>query len=324
MLELIKGERELSFNHWRYKILHWCFGVNPDSPENSALPRFLYTHYCPLFHLTNLIAIFSPIILVIKLLTVLFCGIGKGVQHLFDAAITKAEAREQQDKKDNPIKYEKGHISDWIVRQMKYGELTADRLYFSNYWMIYGPSCEMPEEEAENYFNGIKNGIIKKKERSEKRRAEMQKRIVFWVNFSRGLLKWAMNGIYIALVCWMVYLGWTFSASIASFFGSIFSVDSFWFVMTCAKFGILGAVVAVVLLGVPYFIWKHTPTKVGEVVKTGTKKAVPALDLTTKVIVAPFVWLGKGIVSCVEFVRTFYEESCPPIKIVKDEEVLPE
>lgn len=72
ILEAIKGEKKMSFHHWRYRLLHWAFGEKADTPEQSGLPRFLYTHYCPLFHLTNLIAIFAPAILFVKLVCVVF------------------------------------------------------------------------------------------------------------------------------------------------------------------------------------------------------------------------------------------------------------
>src|SRR5690348_8046854 len=68
-----KEERRLSLKHWRYRLLHWCFNVEPNPGSNiTILPKFLYTHYCPLFHLTNLIAILLPFIILIKILVQLF------------------------------------------------------------------------------------------------------------------------------------------------------------------------------------------------------------------------------------------------------------
>lgn len=65
---ILQRRKKLSLNHWRYRLLHWCFNVKADNntPFSNNLPRCLYTHYCPLFHLTNLIAIFCPIILIVK------------------------------------------------------------------------------------------------------------------------------------------------------------------------------------------------------------------------------------------------------------------
>ena len=32
ILDSIKEERKLSFNHWRYRILHWAFNAEPPDP----------------------------------------------------------------------------------------------------------------------------------------------------------------------------------------------------------------------------------------------------------------------------------------------------
>lgn len=68
ILESIKRDRKLSFNHWRYRLLHWTFETNP---SDSNLPNFLYTKYCPLFHLTNLLVIFFPLIVFAKIVVFL-------------------------------------------------------------------------------------------------------------------------------------------------------------------------------------------------------------------------------------------------------------
>ena len=36
----------------------------------NGIPTFLYTHYCPLFHLTNLIVLLSPLILFFRVVLV--------------------------------------------------------------------------------------------------------------------------------------------------------------------------------------------------------------------------------------------------------------
>jgi hypothetical protein len=74
IFDAIHAERKMSLTHWRYRLLHWVFNVDSDQvwkddsgKFHSKLPNYLYSHYCPLFHLTNLIALFSPIILVVKI-----------------------------------------------------------------------------------------------------------------------------------------------------------------------------------------------------------------------------------------------------------------
>lgn len=80
ILARIKGERKLSFNSFRYRILHWSFFLHwpfakaPKTPAESPLPNFLYTHYCPLFHLTNLL-VFPGIFLTIPMHLAAFVGV---------------------------------------------------------------------------------------------------------------------------------------------------------------------------------------------------------------------------------------------------------
>ena len=66
-IKALKKERKLSMNHWRYRLLHTTFWCNPKTPAESPLPNFLYTHYCPLFHCTNLLLLFLPITMVVWL-----------------------------------------------------------------------------------------------------------------------------------------------------------------------------------------------------------------------------------------------------------------
>lgn len=110
IMDSIKGTRKLSYNHWRYRLLHWCFNIqNPPTDLNrTELPKFLYTHYCPLFHLTNLIAIFSPIILFIKIACVIVGATIAGIKampwnRLFDFISNLMDKlRYSRDEKEQP------------------------------------------------------------------------------------------------------------------------------------------------------------------------------------------------------------------------------
>lgn len=78
LFNLIKKERKLSFDNWRYRLLHWYNGISPETPEDSTLPRYLYTHYCPLFHLTNMLLVLFPFAYSCVLLYKLFVKILQG------------------------------------------------------------------------------------------------------------------------------------------------------------------------------------------------------------------------------------------------------
>ena len=68
------GPMQISSDHWRYRLLHW---YSPNKDEN---PDCLYTHYCPLFHLTNLLALVFPfcwlMVKLFRLIEIIIFGIG--------------------------------------------------------------------------------------------------------------------------------------------------------------------------------------------------------------------------------------------------------
>ena len=66
ILDSIKGQRKLSFDCWRYRLLHWCFNVeNPDVQffQRTGLPKFLYSckYYRKVFALYLLQELYIPI-----------------------------------------------------------------------------------------------------------------------------------------------------------------------------------------------------------------------------------------------------------------------
>src|SRR5205814_97384 len=69
LIDYVKADRRMSVDHWRFRLLYWCFNVAPGTPpDRSGLPMFMFRHYCPLFHLTNLIAVLSPLIFALRII----------------------------------------------------------------------------------------------------------------------------------------------------------------------------------------------------------------------------------------------------------------
>lgn len=56
-------DMKLPYDHWRFRVLHWFHKIQPESPEDSRLPEYLYKNYCPLFHITNGIVLIAPVIM---------------------------------------------------------------------------------------------------------------------------------------------------------------------------------------------------------------------------------------------------------------------
>jgi hypothetical protein len=70
----LKAPRQMTLQHWRFRLLHFTFGINPSTAEDSKLPGFLYTHYCPLFHVTNAMLLALPLTLCLRLVISLTRG----------------------------------------------------------------------------------------------------------------------------------------------------------------------------------------------------------------------------------------------------------
>lgn len=322
-LESIKGERKLSLNHWRFRILHWCFSV---TYEKSTLPNFLYTHYCPLFHLTNLIAIFSPLIFVVKLTWSLIFQSFKilfSILFFFESVLkrifTKKEKPAKKLSKEEEIRVNKNKEIKFIYNVLKNYDEGHDFKYF---W--YHNGCQfniLEKNEIKEIVESYLSKLIDAKKRSEERKKRFQNQMVFFVNFSRVFIKGFLNVFYFALfltvayatVKWILpglYYGLLQAAELfkllLTFNWLKFGSDSvYWFIRGCAVALAMYVAFKIVklLVDVPVF-----------------KKALVPFSLIGSVILAFGKWIDNLLCNIIEFVSMFYEENCPPIVLVSEEE----
>ena len=174
ILDSIKGERKLSFNHWRYRLLHWCFNVKDPSPHDlyaTGLPKFLYTHYCPLFHLTNLIAIFSPLILLIKIVCVVVGACIAGLKAVpWDKAgefFAKFKPKTDPNKKPAEVIPPKANKGTERVVAVNLICETHTGWNFENFWSYNSHEFSvLTREEVETIFNEYMPKITAARERA--------------------------------------------------------------------------------------------------------------------------------------------------------------
>lgn len=340
MLESIKSEKQLSFNHWRYRLLHWFFGISPATVEESSLPRFFYTHFCPLFHFTNIVAIFSPVILAWKLLWLLgtvvvslfnFCEpyITFVADHLIDFLARfmpkdkwelSSEEREVINKQERIAKLQKS-IRSWY----EYFNDTDDLDKFTfNYFCALCSQYSSNDKEAEEVFDIL---FTKLKERDDKRKLAAEKRrawILFWVNFSQVFVKWGLNLGYAGLAVLVAYLSFTWGPPlIFGFCGMMWDVGAtlltinvfdflygvaIWTFRIVVPAAIIGAVAAIIISR-------------KSAVADGLIKVCSPLVVLGTAIKSLFEAIAKGWESTADFIKVFYEESCPPIKIVSTDPI---
>lgn len=330
ILDSIKGERKLSFRHWRYRLLHWTFGVrNPDpkNPEATGMPRFLYTHYCPLFHLTNLIAILSPLILLAKVVAVFVRAVAAAFavvpwERLLDLLArlklprrTTCEAAEAL----APTPPSPAELRRMCVDLIC--EWHNDS--FAEFWACHrgGDIAPMKEEDAAAVFAEFWPKVAEARERGRLRKEKWRQRIVFWTNFSRVFIKHFLTAFYVALAAGVAYLAyliagptWDGICWIANGIVWLFSDTgsltvlwtgikiSFWLAFATATVYVLAR------LGWIQRFW--------EVLCDGLGRICPPFYLVGRF----WRWLCGGCSAVAEFVAMFYEENCPPITLVSDEE----
>lgn len=300
MLELIKGEKKLSFKNWRYRLLHWTLGVSPkDESEgvDKGVPRFLYTHYCPLFHLTNLLVLVFPLVAIFKvfkpiLVSVVIPIIEKVINYLIE---TKVFAKSEEARKRDQI--------NEFLKMLKKGavytnpsESFDDRTYRLNHNESFNL---ISNEEMLEIFNKYKE-TVKSKEAVEKQRVKNQ-RVVFLVNMSQMVFK---TIFYLALVSLAFFviklLMFIVPLIIKGVLTLSFAVLFLDFVQIAIYLGII------VLMGVAlwYTIVKHI--------------AHGVVEVSGNIL----WWLGQRVDETIKFVSMFYETNCPPIKIVNEQEEL--
>lgn len=324
LLESIKEERNLSFNHWRYRLLHWCFSVGDvQTPEQSNLPSYLYTHYCPLFHITNLIAILLPFILVFKIAVAIVMSVfvvtQSGLESLsnyLDFVFASRKGKEKEEEQTDEQKREKD-----IARLVKAltdkedGEHWRD---FDFFWDYHRHHFEiLTEEEAKEKHATVVKKLEKAERHAEERKKKLRARLAFWANFSRVFIKWLLNIAYIALAVFGVWAAISLIGPFFSLIGMLFTANYVPFLLFLVKgvaicFAVAGIVYGLAQIG---FVEKCRRAAVA-----GGKTAFIPVELLWNIICVPFAWIRMGFEHFMDFVSIFYEENCPPINIVSNED----
>lgn len=340
ILASIKAEKKMSFRHWRYRLLHWTFGEDATTPEESDLPRFLYTHYCPLFHLTNLIAVLFPLIFFVKLVVGFFRGIAKCCVLIGDAVgalpwdkLAAVKARlfpkrapapprqpTDEERRAAGIKRDKKNLLEALLRT-SFGETEFEAFWDRNRYEY----SFLTKEEAEHFYVTRMAKIIAARKRVEERKEKMKQRLIFWTNFSHIFLKWFFNICYIVLAVVVAWVLWKIvPPCISAIFAFIAFLATFevlpfliWLGTWLVRVGAVGGALAIVV----YCFWRFSLIrKCGYALGSSLSAVSPPFVLLGTWFCLPFKWTVAACVNTVEFIKMFYEENCPPITIVSGED----
>lgn len=341
ILASIKSEKKMSFRHWRYRLLHWTFNETATCPENSDLPKFLYTHYCPLFHLTNLIAILFPLILLVKLLVALATGVASVVvlvvrairacpwhklfprirhnENDYDNETPEETARRREAFRLEEIKKEKRKLLQYMI--------TLDtNMSFDSVWYVCSHSyCSLSRQEAKEFYEARIDKIIAAKIKAQERKERLRQRLIFWTNFSHVFLKWFFNIGYIALAIVVMWLLWLI---VPPCIGGIIALCGFlmtfevWPFLTWAgtwlvRIGAVGGTLATI----GYLVWRFQIVRKSFcIIGDSIAVAAPPVVLVGTWCLLPVRWVCSACDHTAEFIKMFYEENCPPITIVSEED----
>lgn len=338
ILDSIKGTRKMSFNHWRYRLLHWCFNVKNPDPNNlyaTGLPKFLYTHFCPLFHLTNLIAILSPFILFIKVTCVVVGAVAYAFKSVpWDkiggflsstwAAVVPQKKPGEEKPKPAPVvdpavlrARERRFLVDTIVK-FKY-----DAARWESFWCCNGNEFKtLLEAEVKKLYEEYVAKVEEARKRREAKQKAIRDKLIFWTNFSRVFIKWALNIFYVCLALAALYLVvlavpyvWEglcwFGNGVVWLFSDHGSLETLLFIGKLVLYAgiVTGGIVVLARIGFIQKFW--------EGLCHGWCKLT---DTPFAMIGRFFAWVGSGFTAIGEFCKMFYEENCPPIVLISPED----
>ncbi len=326
IFESIKGERKLSFDNWRFRILHWAFRIkNPNfkNPEVNPLPLYLYTHYCPLFHLTNLIAFLSPIILLIRFFILSFFALMSSIAFIaelipFDKLWPsfKSDSTPKAPKAPKPLTLEEERNS--LIKII----CTNYNTEFPALWTFVNGSFKLiTEEDAKKIYDEYRPKVLAAIEAAKLRKDRWRQRIVFWINFSRVFIKCLINLFYFGLAGLVLYVLYEFSTVIwqllcvvGGFIYWLFTDSvSFATLIFVIKFlGFIGITWGFLIVALRFKIFNRFL----DYFLGGVEYIKPPFYIAA----IPFFWIGKKCSDAYEFVQMFYEENCPPIKLITPEE----
>ena len=310
MLSSIVTERKMSLSHWRYRVLHWYFGVKEEGYGRN-IPRYFYTHYCPLFHFTNLVVLFLPFILSWRIFKYVVVNAVYPVFHAMLESFRKAKDNSSNITSKKPL-----HSFVWCLKNYTndVGSTEVDFDKFYDLILMFGYS----EEDRESYkakFEVLYPKLAAAAERRRVKALKMKERVQFWVRFSSVFIKWGLYVTYAALVAGLAWL-------LATCGGT--GVNWFWYLMTAVDWLLVGHaslgfllfstfIVATVYIQRRFKIFNLFFEGVGFV-------ASPILGPVGNAIRATGSGIRNGVNAIAEFIEVFFEENCPAITIVSEEE----
>ncbi len=333
LIGAIKAERKLTLNHWRYKLLHWTFGCSDvTSKDDSKLPKYLYTHYCPLFHMTNLLLLVSPVTAVIRIVLwflhnavfPVLCAIGDLAELLKESFIRARRKAQEAPPKQVPVSIQRSRELKTLKKLIWEEPFYHDD--FDYFWECNSRSFQtITEDEARRFHGQIVAAHTAWREAKERREAFFN-RLISIGDFVGRILLPVMGIVLVVGIAFSLYLS---APYIAAFFvwcgnGLLFIVETIahfcsvtlvnWletYTLPILVVAAFSCAIVAALVGMGYSVHRW----VWPAVKCVSK---PPLMLAGHLACSSFYVFCNTISMVIEFCSDFYANNCPPITIVEN------
>lgn len=310
LIKYLKRNREVSLNHWRYRLLHWFFGVNKENAQ-SKLPRFFYTHWCPVVQFTNLLVLGLPLILLFRFVYLLGVGFFTFVDGLISLIPERKYEEPVELTEEEKIKVETSLVIQFLKENPQYiGKSDSADLCISYYSLK-----SLNAKTVQDILDKTSAKLKKIQEEEAARKAAMQQRIVFWVNISQVFVKWALFAFYIVATVGAIYFG---TPLLISFIKMCFLASGWFLTINWFKFAFqvscfLISVLVVAGIGLGIFTLLN---KLGFLLDIILVPCAIVKDAVKDTFFTIYGFIEKTI----EFFGMLFEENCPKITIVDDKE----
>lgn len=326
IIKSIKSEKHMSLNHWRYRILHWVFNEDPMITDGkvtcTSLPKFLYTHYCPLFHLTNLIVLLLPLILLAKLIKIIFCGfviilgpplsfVGKQFDNFMIIREERSSERRREKRQANKV----NQFKNWLFYN---GYLFNDfdeaflKYKYEEYEYFFS---DEQFEECRKFFDDNIECIKMDHKINEERKQKRAAQFATLINCSNILFKILLNVFYVFAGIIVAFLSYYIVKYLLI---AIYYVVKFLFTINIVACLII---TSKILLGVALLsAIVYLPYRLGfyEICSPKVRKLKIPFTIANDIRRSFFSYCTNCIEATLEFISMFYKDNCPPITIVEE------
>jgi hypothetical protein len=153
----------------------------------------------------------------------------------------------------------------------------------------------------------------------------MRQRLIFWTNFSHVFLKWFFNICYLAMAVGVGYLLYLFVPPFVSaviwfckFMTTVDFVPILKFIFRLTMWAVAALLPTAIVI---WAFWRFRVLRLcAGVIGASVSGIAPPFVLLFQWFCLPFIWGAHLFESSVEFMRMFYEENCPPIIIVSEDD----